>query len=66
MNKAGIEMSFTLHSTRSAAESKANLQGIPLQTIMKTAGWSNAREFATFCNKLVLKEPSVQDAILQM
>lgn len=64
MNKAGIDMSFTPHSTRSAAVSKAKLQGIPLETIMKTAGWSNASVFATFYNKPVLKEPSFQDAIL--
>ena len=43
MTKAGIDLSFKPHCTRSAATSKAKLHGIPLEQIMKTAGWSNAR-----------------------
>ena len=34
MSKAGIDMTFKPHSTRSAAASMASLQGIPLGTIM--------------------------------
>lgn len=64
MIKAGIDMAFRPHSTRSAASSKARLHGIPLGTIMKTAGWSNARVFATFYKKPIKRATSIQDAIL--
>ena len=46
--KAGIDRCFTSHSTRAAASSMAKLKGVPLPTIMKSAGWSNAKTFARF------------------
>lgn len=51
MIRAGVDMVFGPHSTLSAASSKAKLHGTPLGTIMKTAGCSNARVFATFYKK---------------
>ena len=39
LQEAGIDLLFKLHSIRAAAASKAKLSGIPLETIMKTAGW---------------------------
>ena len=66
MVKAGIDMTFRPHSTRSASTSKAGLQGIPLNCIMKTAGWSNARVFATFYNKPIKKKATIQEAVLSV
>ena len=59
-------MAFKPHSTRSAAVSSANLQGIPVDTIMRTAGWSNAKVFAKFYNKPIKRETTIQDAILSL
>ena len=36
--KAGVEKSFTSHSTRAASTSAARLRGVCLQTIIRTAG----------------------------
>ena len=49
--KAGIDPTFGPHSTRAASTSKAKLQGIPLETIMKTAGWSSRSVFAKYYEK---------------
>lgn len=64
MVKAGVDMAFQPHSTRSASSSKAGLQGVPLNIIMKTAGWSNARVFATFYKKPIKKKITIQNAVL--
>ena len=62
---AGIDPAFGPHSTRAASTSKAKLGGIPLETIMKAAGWANSGVFAKFYNKPVDTHPkTVQDAIL--
>ena len=64
--KAGVEKSFTSHSTRAASTSAARLRGVCLQTIIRTAGWSNARTFARFYNKPVVESAkSVQLAVLE-
>ena len=66
MLKAGIDSSFSPHSTRAAAVSTAKLQGVPLQTIMKTAGWANASVFAKFYDKPVISDTkTVQEAVLE-
>lgn len=52
MLKAGIDSSFSPH----AAVSTAKLQGVPLQIIMKTAGWANASVFARFYDKPVISD----------
>ena len=49
--KAGISQDFKPHSTWAAASSVAKLKGVPLQTLVKTAGWSNAKNFAKFYDK---------------
>lgn len=53
MAKAGIDPEFKPHSTRAAATSKANLHGVPLDIIIKSAGWSNTSVFAKFYKKPV-------------
>ena len=47
MTMAGIDPTFTPHSTRAAATSKAQQSGVPLNEILNTAGWSTAQTFAT-------------------
>ena len=65
MSKAGINSCFKPHSTRAAATSKAKLYGVPLDIIIKTAGWSKASVFTKFYNKPILsKTKTVQDAVL--
>ncbi|XP_045161322.2 uncharacterized protein LOC123526296 [Mercenaria mercenaria] len=64
--KSGIDKSFKPHSTRAAATSLAKLKGVPLQTVIKTAGWANANMFAKFYNKpIVPKAKTLQKAILE-
>ena len=51
--RAGIDMSiFKPHSTRSASTSKV-VSRLPLQTILKTAGWSRASTFRKYYEKRV-------------
>ena len=51
---AGIDMNvFKQHSTRSAATSKALQLCVPIQDVLKQAGWSNQRTFGRFYNKPV-------------
>ena len=66
LSKAGVDRCFTTHSTRAASTSMARLKGVPLQSIMKSAGWANAKTFARFYNKPLDCETSltVQSAIL--
>lgn len=64
--KAGIDRCFTSHSTRAAASSMAKLKGVPLQSIMKSAGWSNAKTFAKFYDKPLHTDSSIQSAILDV
>ena len=42
---------FTAHSTRAAACSAASRHGVPLDVILKTAGWARCSTFATFYDK---------------
>jgi integrase len=65
MLKSGVDKAFAPHSVRSAATSKAKLQGIPLETILKTAGWSNAKTFAMYYDKPIVVESNFQKSILQ-
>lgn len=52
LTDAGISMAiFTPHSTRAASTSQANRSSVPLDTIMKTAGWSQTSTFAVYYNK---------------
>ena len=67
MLKVGIKKQFGVHSTRAAATSAAMMKGVPLASILKTAGWSNARSFEKFYHKKLSetqRELSFQSAIL--
>lgn len=65
MSNTGIDESFGAHSTRAASTSKASLHGIPLQAIIKTADWTNAKTFETFYKKPISVSKSIQDAIME-
>ncbi|XP_011859353.1 PREDICTED: uncharacterized protein LOC105556850 [Vollenhovia emeryi] len=54
MSRCGIDEKFTAHSTRHAATSTALRKGVDLETIRKTAGWSeNSQVFAKHYNKTI-------------
>lgn len=67
MLKAGIKKHFGVHSTRATATSAARQKGVPITSIVKTAGWANARTFDRFYHKEIIVEDkgqSFQSAIL--
>lgn len=54
MTSSGIDCEkYKAHSVRSASTSRAKNCQIPIQDIMKTAGWSSARTFSQFYDKKV-------------
>ena len=54
---AGINTSmFKPHSTRAASCSKANAKSIPVESIMKAAGWSSENTFRRFYDKPVIED----------
>ena len=57
LSDAGIDISiFKSHSTRHASTSSALLKGIDLDTIRKTAGWSEKSEvFSRFYNRPIIR-----------
>ena len=66
MTKAGLDMSlFTAHSVRSASTSAAGRANVPLQTILKTAGWSRQTTFSKYYEKPLQKTTDFGDAVIQ-
>lgn len=64
LQAAGIDLAiFSSHSTRSATTSRA-AQTLPLQTIIRTAGWSNDCIFRKYYKKPVAEDGLFSDAIL--
>ena len=66
LKKSGINTSvFTAHSTRHASTSAAARKGINIETIRKTAGWTeNSSVFARFYNRpLVITEDFTSDVM---
>ena len=54
LSQAGIDTAiFSAHSTRAASVSAAKKNGVPLDTIISTAGWSNAGTFKAYYDKPV-------------
>ena len=68
MYRSGIDVNkFTSHSVRVASVSKASTNSVPVDTIMKVAGWSNAATFAKFYKKPIDNEKSdFQNAVLKL
>jgi len=63
MSRCGINEKFTAYSTRHAATSAALKKSVKLETIKKTAGWSeNSQVFAKYYNRIIIptKEPFVK------
>lgn len=58
--KSGIDTNiFTAHSTRHAATSAAAMRGIDVETIRRTAGWTEKSEvFAKFYHRPILTDAS--------
>lgn len=56
MSKAGIDINkFSSHSIRSAAVSTAKYASVPMNDILKVAGWSNVGTFGKFYDKKIVK-----------
>ena len=56
MFNSGLDFTkFKVHSIRSAASTKANLNFVSMDKIISVAGWSNTKTFATYYNKPVRK-----------
>jgi hypothetical protein len=67
MVNSGIDVyKFKPHSTRSGATSKAKQVGVPIQDILRQAGWSNHRTFDKFYNKPVRQESTFAQSVLQL
>lgn len=68
MSRAGIDVQkYSSHSVRSAAVSKANVNAVPVDNILKVAGWSNAKTFAKFYKKPIeADETKFQNAVLKV
>ena len=67
MIKASLDSRFGVHSMRAVATSTAVRKGVPIASIIKTAGWSNATTFQKFYHKSIATspEPSFQTAVLE-
>lgn len=64
---AGIDTQFKPHSTRHASTSAAFRNGVPLETICKTAGWSeHTSTFAKFYNRPLSDKTVFAKAILDL
>jgi integrase len=64
MTKAGVGNEFAPHSVRAASTSMAKLQGVPLECILKTAGWANTKTFGKYYDKPIKTDRGFQDGIL--
>ena len=48
LHKAGVDTQFGAHSIRSASASAAASKGLPIDIVLKAAGWSSASTFTRF------------------
>ena len=57
MSSAGLDMTiFTPHSIRAASTSAAAKSGVPVDTILTTAGWSRENTFRKYYQKPVTEK----------
>ena len=62
---SGIDTNiFGAHSTRGASTSRASFDHVPINTILKTAGWSRNETFATYYKKPITDQGTFGQAIL--
>ena len=62
---AGVDMQiFGVHSTRSASTSAACGKGVPLMTILRTAGWERECTFRQFYDMPVTRNTKFADSVL--
>ena len=55
------------HSIRSASVTKAKCQFVPIDQILKVAGWSNTKTFGTYYDKPVKADMnSFSEAVLKL
>ena len=65
MLKAGVDMKkFGSHSTRGAATSAAWANGLPVDTIMRTAGWESGDTFRKFFARPVTRSGVFGETVL--
>ncbi|MEW8548296.1 MAG: tyrosine-type recombinase/integrase [Candidatus Thiodiazotropha sp.] len=63
--EAGIDMScFSPHSTRSASCSAAVASKVPIDTILRTAGWKRDNVFRKFYNRPISNDDSFSKGIM--
>lgn len=64
LEEAGVDTStFSAHSTRGAAASKAATLGVPIQSILSAADWASESTFSRFYRREVA-EPTVAELIM--
>jgi len=64
LTRAGIDSHFAPHSTRAAAVSAASRANVPVQEILKAAGWASCRTFAEYYKKEIKPQARFQEAVL--
>jgi integrase len=62
--EAGIDASFTAHSTRSAAASQAVAQGVPIDSILAAGDWAAESTFTRFYRRPTTTNLSISQAVL--
>ena len=66
LTNGGVDMSiFTPHSIRSASTSTAMKAKVPLDTTLKTAGWTKDSTFRKYYNKDVKTAHDFSEAVLK-
>ena len=66
MSAAGLNTDiYKAHSTRSASTSAANEMQIPVEDILKAAGWKSEETFRKFYKKPIRKEDTFANAVLR-
>jgi hypothetical protein len=63
---AGISDEFSAGSTRAAVTSKAERGGVPIDDIMRAAGWVRQSTFTKFYNKPIKVKEKFQNVILKL
>ena len=63
---SGIDMAcFSTHSTRAASCSKAVTSNVPIDTVLRTAGWKRDNVFRKFYHRPVSNEDAFSQSILK-